>query len=181
MLDKKTILGLSIGAGIVLASLFFAVQRELIIFNWRQAIVPASQDLANSHKQIVKIYFWKNQHWNFEKTEILWGNQLNNNLTSLTQAWLNQLEEEGLIKHKITLQSVLLNANGQIAYLSFDQSLFRKQHSTAQKLYLIESLGKTWRENGIKVPQVQLLLRHKIYPDHHLDFSTPWPVNGFLT
>lgn len=181
MLLNKKIIGLSCLIGLAIAGLFFAIQQELIIFNWHHSIVPTSPDPANFRKQTVKLYFWKNQHWEFEKTEILWSNNLAGNITNLTQAWLNQLEEEALIKRKITLQSALLNANEQTAYLSFDQNLFRKQHSTHQKLYLVESLCKTLRENGIKVPQVQLYLRHQIYQDTHLDFSQPWPIAGFLT
>ncbi len=175
----KSIIG-HVVAGLAFAGLFFAIQQNLILFNFRHEIVPTSTDTTNCHKQSVKIYFWKNQHWEFEKIEILWSNNLSTNLTNLTQAWLNQLEEEHLTRHKITLQSAMVSPNNQVAYLSLDQRPFPKQASTHQKLYLFESLLKTLRENNMKVSQVQLLLRHQTYLDPHLDFNRPWPISGFI-
>jgi hypothetical protein len=45
---------------------------------------------------------------------------------------------------------------------------------------LIEGLLKTLRENDIKIQRIHFLLHHQPLVDYHLDFSHPWPLEGFL-
>ena len=169
---------LSIGCFIV-GMLFVAIQKEWVIlrFNPHQ---PATTLQATCCKQTTTLYFWKNDSWQQEQNDILWGPDLASNFTNLIQSWLVLLEEEKITRHKITLQSALITPNLQTIYLSFDQSLFSQDFSTYQKLLIIEGLLKTLRYNHLTVPNIQILVQHKIAKDTHLDFSNPWPLTGFL-
>ena len=137
--------------------------------------------LPTFHKKTVSLFFWKNNSWHNEQADILWGHELEANLTNLIQSWLTIIDEEQLTVHKITLQTALISYNSQIAYLSFDQNLLSSNSSTYQKLMLIEGLLKTLRHNHITIPSIQLLVQHQLIDDHHLDFSNPWPISGFLS
>jgi len=84
------------------------------------------------------------------------------------------------MEKKITVQTVLLSTSDQVAYLSFDSDPLSKESSTFDKWMLIEGLLKTIRENSVRLQQIQLLVHHQLMQDPHLDFSKPWPVDGFL-
>lgn len=163
--------------------LFISFQKQWIILTF-----PAiDKNTTNSyhkvacHKKKIILFCWKNDKWFSEQTEILWSDNIAENITNLTQNWLILLDDEKITSNKITLQSVLLTTNQQTAYLSFDQVLFSKDSNTYQKLMLIESLLKTFRSNQISTPHIQFLVQHQLIKDSHLDFSNSWPINGFLT
>ena len=131
-------------------------------------------------KKDVWLMYWHNKKWNKEKIQILWSNDKAKNIQYLVSSWLNLLEEELVIKKKISLQTVLLTSSGNIAYLSFDRNIFSRKYSTHEKLMLIEGLLKTIRENDITLQGIYFLVHHQIMDDYHLDFSNPWPLYGFL-
>jgi hypothetical protein len=166
--------------------LFMALQQNWIILRFSSSILnhesPSnSPSVSSFKKKKITLFCWKNDSWFSESNEILWSSDSAQNITNLVQSWLTLLDEEKLTSNKITLQSALLTANSQTAYLSFDQTLFSKDASTYQKLMVIEGLLKTLRANHLTTPFMQFLTQHQVAKDSHLDFSNPWPITGFLT
>lgn len=128
----------------------------------------------------VSLSFWKNHKWHRENSDILVSDDLATTLEHLINAWLAILDEEQVMDKKVALQAVLLT-QADHAYISFDRSPFTKEAPTWDKLVWIEGLLKTIRENWGKIRQIQFLVHHKPLQDYHLDFSNPWPIQGFLS
>jgi len=162
--------------------LFFAIYNEWILFSYPSYKVEVNQQINHMKvdKKDVWLMYWHNKKWCKEKVNLLWSDDTSQNIHYLVSSWLNLLDEELVIKKKVSLQAVLLASSGNIAYLSFDRNIFSSKNSTHEKLMLIEGLLKTIRENEIKLQGVYFLVHHQIMEDYHLDFSNPWPLYGFL-
>ena len=161
--------------------LFYAIQHEWIIIrkpshgkNEQQNSVAPS-----AIKKKVTLYYWHHTKWNSEKIEIVWLESKAQTLQVLINSWLNLLDDEQIMEKKVSLQATMVDQSGN-AYISFDRSPFPKSGTTYAKLMWIESLLKTIRENDIKIQGIQFLVHHKPLHDYHLDFSKPWPINGFI-
>jgi hypothetical protein len=155
-------------------------------YDWLIVQLPTQKRMAKSpqatsavQRKKVALSFWKNNKWKVENSDILVSEDLATTLEHLLNAWLAILEEEQILDKKVTLQAVLITPADQ-AYISLDCSPFAREASTWTKLMWMEGLLKTIRENGAKIRQVQLLVHHKPLQDYHLDFSNPWPIQGFL-
>lgn len=158
---------------------------------WQQGYVVIYKPLVNLEhsslferyrvvKKKVLVSFWLRGAWHQEETEAIWPPEAAEALKQLVHAWLTILDEEEITSERITLQSVVMTASGNDAYISFDRSPFDKESSTHDKLMLTESLLKTLRDNGIQAQNIYLLVHHKPLYDYHLDFSHPWPLQGFV-
>lgn len=130
-------------------------------------------------REYVTLYFYHHEKWHTEKTHVLISDDIGQTTKQILQSWLNMLDEEHFTTKKITVQDVLISAT-QCAYISFDRNPFSREDSTYEKYMWVESLLETLRENKIPLQHVQLLVHHKPLQDYHLDFSHPWPLQGFL-
>ncbi len=165
-----------------LGILFFLYKKELIIF--RFLINYGDSDCKNIQnskiKKSIKLFYWLNEKWNYENVEIISSNNLNENIKQIVSSWLNLLEEEKILNHKISLQSILSGVDDKEILLSFDRILLNDDHSTYDKLLLIESLIKTLRENELKISKIKFLNHHQEIDDTHLNFKNSWPIQGFI-
>jgi len=183
---------------LILGGIFVAVQNDFIIFRWPTNTIIIKEDNNLATKTKIKLFYWNNNKWNNEITTILVSGNLQDDVQRIINSWLNLLDEEKIIE-KISLQTVLITENSNELFLSFDRNLFNEESSTYQKLMLIEGLLKTLRENptslinstpnitencelrrASKISKVYLFVYHKTMQDAHLDFSNPWPLEGFL-
>jgi len=180
-MEKKYFLGILISS-FMLGGLFFLLYHGWLIIRYPSYKTEAKQCLRNmkSSKRKIVLEYWHKKKWNKEKIDLLWTGDKSKNIQYLINSWLTLLDEEDAMKKKISLQAVLLSASGNKAYLSFDRNPFSKGCSTFEKLMWIESLLKTLRENEIQLQSIYFLVHHQIMEDYHLDFSNPWPINGFL-
>ena len=157
---------------------FYGIYNELILIR-----LPGKSKVAplqgTSTRKTMKVYYAKKDQWGAEDKEILVSSSLSQTLTNLITTWLNLLEEEGLMKKKVSIQSIMIDENGKELYLSFDRNPLAKEHATYQKLLWIEGLLKTIRESGLPVQSVRFLVYTKPLNDPHLDFTYPWPVTGY--
>ncbi len=160
--------------------IFFAMKNELIIINYPTITPQPVINVEPVSKKQVNLIFWQHNQWKTESHDLLWTHNRQQDLHRLINAWLTLLHEENNMEKKVTLHTVLLSASDQIAYLSFDSDPLSKESATYDKWLFIEGLLKTIRENNISLQQIQLLVQHQLMQDPHLDFSKPWPVNGFL-
>lgn len=127
-------------------------------------------------------HFIKHDQPDSEQAFLMWHtHDYGQNLKQVVSGWLTCVQEERLVDHTVRLEAVSLSLYNQEAYLSFTQSLMKKDDSIAKKWQLIESLFKTVREAGIDVRAVLFLVDHQPMIDEHLDFSQPLALDGFLS
>ena len=163
--------------------IFFAIMNSWIIIR-----IPGFYSLTYdaqmhqfSYKKEVALHFYQNQGWYSEKMDIIWSDDRNLALIELIKAWLLLCHEEKVCSKKINLESVLLDQHQSTAYVSFDSSFFTKQQTIFEKWMFIESLLKTINTNLNGISTVALLVHHCPLQDMHLDFSKPWPIQGFIS
>lgn len=167
----------------VIAGLFVAINNELLIVRLPQLRDPyESLDAAHAvvNKKVVRRVYWHHDAWHNESTELLWPENAQQKLYYLINSWLALLDEEHVMPKKVTVQSVAVCPSGQEAYISFDRNPFDKESSVFERVMFIEGLLKTVRENDIKIQAIQFLVHHQPLNDYYLDFSNPWPVQGFV-
>ena len=169
-----------------LGLLFFAYQKELIILRSpfkafsKNSKIKQKYFSHKNNKRKIKIFYWDNNKWHHESQNLIWTNSLTKNIKHIVANWLSILNEEQILNYKITVQSALLEKSSENLYLSFDRELFKEEDSTSSKLYIVESLLKTFRDNQIKINKIFFLKHHQVMPDSHLDFNIGWPISGFL-
>jgi hypothetical protein len=165
----------------VLGAVFYGFQKKIIILHYPsgQEEVPRSATTPGSKK--VTFFYWYLHKWHHEMSEIMWPSTKGEQITQLLNGWLSCMHEERVLHKKVCVTHVLLDKQEQTAYISFDRALFNKESSTFEKWYCIEGLLKTVRENGIALSSFYFLVQHKPLLDTHLDFSNPWPVDGFIS
>ena len=132
------------------------------------------------NKKKVSLVYWHCDKWNTETSELLWPDSKQKKIQYLISTWLTFLLEENIVKKRVALQSVLISSNGKDCYLSFDRNPLHREASTLEKLMWIEGLLRTIRVNSIDIVNVKFLVYHKDMQDNHLDFSSLWPVLGFV-
>ena len=162
----------------VIAFFVFAWNEEYIIFKFRS--LSYQSNCLIHKKKSVNLYYWVHERWNKEAINLIWSDNIAQDVSSLIKSWLILIEEEKLIDKKITLISCLVGQNNNEVYLTFDRNLIDNEQSTISKLMLIESLLKTIRENIGQVNKVRLLKHHQAICDNHLDLYHSWPIEGFL-
>jgi hypothetical protein len=182
MMNRQT-LALLCTSCFIASALVIALQREFIIICWSTNKMTQQDALAKNslQKKPVKLFFWRNNAWHHETTEILASyDDKGLTISHLITRWLTLLDDEQIMKKPISLQSVLVSATGHEAYISFDRNPFVKDESAFSHWIWIEALLKTLRENGTKIQGVHFLVHHQPLNDYHLDFSRPWPLQGFF-
>jgi len=170
---------------ILLSSFFVVIGIVFCCFYNRWIIITTASFSSpplyaqNVTKKNITYYYFYNDKWNTETQDILWEHNTTTNIHNLINNWLRILYEEKIIPKQTSLQSVLLS-NSATAYLSFDHNIFSKQDSIFKKWMLIEGILKTISAQEIPIHSIQFLVQHKHMHDPHLDFSRPWPIQGFL-
>ncbi len=160
--------------------LFYGFYNKLIIIQIPKHKTSSQglQHRAAHHKQI-GIWYWDGARFEKEDREVIYSGNLQDTLAEIVSRWLSVLEEEHLLTKNVTVQSVLLDMHNTTAYISFNRSPLKKEHSTYEQLMIIEGLLKTLRESDIQLKKVQLLVNHKPIQDPHLDFDRPWVIQGY--
>lgn len=167
--------GIALFAGI----LFYAFYNEVIIIRIPSKKMAYNISQIDRQKKRYSIYFWKDGSFSKDEKELISSSHKTEMLTYIITNWLSTGLDEKTQK-KVQLESVMLDANQVDAYISFDRNPFLKESSTFEKWMLIESLLKTIRESGVNIQAVMFLIHQKPLIDHHLDFSRPWPITGFI-
>jgi hypothetical protein len=164
-------------------SLFFLYQESWIIFFIPHQQTPTNIVIEQNSKTKEATLWAFNSHTRSlkkESIEMIYSDDIAQNLKLLINNWFLFLEEEGLIDKQIIVQSVALCENSAQAFVSINQYPFDKSMSTYQKLMIIESLLKTIRDNNVEISAIRLLIHHKQIVDDHLNFNISWPIQGYL-
>jgi len=163
----------------IVAIFFFVLYNQHIIIYMPQQKTIQSPARAQHYKKEITLHFFHHDKWVCEKQELLWSDSVTTNSYQLINAWLAILDEERITTKKVTLQAALLSTDKTL-YLSFDHNPLSKEETIVKKWMLCEGLLKTIRENSLAVHSVQFLVQHQPLVDYHLDFSSPWLIQGFM-
>jgi len=163
---------------------FFLLKRNWIILHW----VPGynlSEDVSGvlgkkiAPKRTVALYYWKEGSLKKELVSFVWLSSKAESLKLLVGNWLTFVYEERILGKKVGVDSVALSISEQEVYISFDQILFLREWSIHRKWQLLDSLCRTISASGLGIAKLIFLVGHESMVDDHLDFSQPWPVDGF--
>lgn len=161
---------------------FFLIQKEFVIVQW--SFLKKTNLITNNTttKRNLALYCWNGQQYIDHHQSIVWHrNNHVENLKLLVHVWLQFAHAEKIIAKPVAVQSVLWPTSGQEAYLSFDQNILDPQWSIQKKIFFIEGLLKTITQANIPLHHLVFLVNHTHILDEHLDFSYPWPIDGFVT
>jgi hypothetical protein len=164
---------------LVLGILIFAIQKEWIILNFR-SLAHQTTASSSAHKKKVHLFYWYNNEWRTDVTQIILSGHITSNIQQLISRWLALIHEEKIIKKKVQIQAVLLNYDGQELFISLDRLPWNKEASTFEKWMIIEGMLKTIKATEASLKKVRFLVNHQLPHDPHLDFTNPWPLNGFI-
>lgn len=177
---KKTVLWWALGAFFV-GVLFFALTNRWIVitipFFHRTGFESSTQP---AERKSVVFHLPRRDAVRKEARDVLYSSDPAATAGQVVKTWLNILDEEGLIEKKVSVQTAMAAHKDSVLFLSLDRSLLRDQFSTRDKLFVIESLLATLREIALPFKSVLFLVHHRPMDDMHLDFSQPWPIEGFL-
>lgn len=176
---KKTTLIIIIVGSLVAGCLWYAFEKELIIFNFNQSKTNQIQDQITYKKNIT--FVWRS-HEKFASDEIpiLLSQDRVANITNVISRWLGLIYQEKVIATKTNMQSVLISYDGTELFISFDRNFLNQNDSIFEKWMLIESLLQTIAATDTAIKKVRFLQDHAPLCDTHLDFTCAWPVQGFL-
>ena len=163
----------------IIGILFYGIYNELIIIRlpFRGKPTPLEQSL--SQRKNLKLIYWNGDSFATDEKELIFSENTVKTLTELTTSWLNLLETEELLPKKVTVQSVMIDASGHEAFISFDRNPLTKEQATRDKLLWIEGLLRTIKQSGLPITSVRFLVYAKPLNDTHLDFSHAWPISGY--
>lgn len=130
-------------------------------------------------KKRITLFYWHKGHLKQEAKEIPWTSDTTANSTQITAHWLTLLDEEDILPKPIYAQSTAISQHNQELSLSLTQNPLETESSTYDKYQLISSLLQTLRTASIPTQNVRFLVDHLPLQDTHLDFSQPWPLQGF--
>jgi len=166
-------------------SIFFLIQRNWLIINFSPRLLEnrsIKRIIKNkiNLSQKVKLYYWHDDKFIFEEKDFVKRSNKSDSLRNLVNNWLLFLHLERVISKKVVLDSVCLDQTEQQAFFSFDQIPYDTNWSIFKKWHFIESLFKTIKDAQININSIIFLVNHEKMHDNHLDFSQPWPIEGFL-
>lgn len=161
--------------------IFFLYQESWIImtspFNTQAENNSSLQN--NIIYKTITLYGWQHNAYKKESTEIIYSDNIAQNLKLLLNSWLIFLEDEHITDKQTQIMSVALSHSKVEAFISLNQQPFDTTWSTYNKLTWIESMLKTIREAKIPINSIRLLVHHQPLQDDHLNFDISWPVTGF--
>jgi len=165
-------------------AVFFLIQRQWLVIQFTLGSRDADSIVNDTKKDVVlrkkvNFYYWKDDKMEAEPAQFIWFCNRAENLKHLINNWLAFLCEERVIYKNISLDSVAISKDGQHVYFSFDQSPFEREWAIFEKWKFVEAMLKTIGDVDKVVKYLIFLKEGHILEDDHLDFSQPWPVEGY--
>lgn len=166
---------------ICLGMLLFFVSRSLIIIRW-----PMHTYSRDEHKLVVASYkkvictCWKTGAYIPEERVLVGYDSMTKNLTLLVKEWLSFSQSEHVVNQDVVFQDCSMVIDKKTVLLSFSHNIFNQNASIQEKTHIVFSLFKTIRDSGILISAAMILVNHLPMSDDHLDFSFPWPMDGFV-
>lgn len=161
----------------IVGVLFFAFYHEYLIINLKKPI-KTQLTAAPTAQQKVMMHFWK-EKWKFDEIQLLLNQNPCHDAQLILANWIELALDEHILTKKITVQPAMITQDNQHLYISFDLNPFGKESATFEKWMIIEGILKTIHGALPSIKRVTFLLDHQPLTDAQLDFSNPWPIEGF--
>ncbi len=167
-------------AMLLLGMIFYAFYNKLIIIRLpvrRSALF----ERRSAFRKRVHLWYFNGTSFVKDDKELIFSANTQSTLQDIVASWLSYVEEEQGLPQKTSVQSVMLDAQKNTAYISFDRSPFITKQSTYSKHMFLEGLLKTLKGSTIPLKKIQFLVHHKPLDDRDLDFSHAWTINGYTS
>lgn len=132
-----------------------------------------------SPKKDIKCFYWKDDRLCSESVSCVLRSNKAESIKLIVSSWLSLLYEERVLEKIVEIESVALGSSEQMVYLSFDKNILKREWSIQKKWRVLSGLCKTIMESELGIQNIIFLVGHQSMVDDHLDFSRPWPVDGF--
>jgi hypothetical protein len=163
--------------------LFFLIQRQWLIIHWASytpTLGTKEKNKTGEHKKKLSLFYWKNDKFFHDDTYVIWyENTVSENLKTIITKWLTYITDEKILPHTPTIESVAILSTKHEAIISFSAIFDWKEWSIFKKWILIESLCKTIKSVTPEINSLIFLVKNEPMHDEHLDFSHPWPIEGY--
>lgn len=182
-IEQKLLLFIVIGC-FFLGLLTLLVKRHWLIVHWVPAYTRSDVSVSQSSKHIVHrkkiaLYYWKEDGLKREVDSFVWRGDVAEDLKVIVGSWLSFLYEERVLPKRVGLESIALGKSKHELFLSFNHYPFVRSWSIRNKWQLLNGLCRTIVGLNLGVQTILFLVNHEQMQDDHLDFSQPWPVDGF--
>ena len=167
-------------AMLLLGMLFYAFYNKLIIIRLPVRRGALFERRSAFRKQIPLWHFTGTSFVKDDK-ELIFSANTQSTLQDIVASWLSYVDEEHGLPQKASVQAVMMDAQKNTCYISFNKSPFNENQSTFCKLMFLEGLLRTLKSSSIQLKKVQFLVHHKPLHDRDLDFSHAWTINGYTS
>lgn len=177
---KKAVLISS--TALIIGILFFFLYNNWLIVSFgfpRLSNTTEKPTITRSEKKTIHIRYQHDNELKDEKKELLWSNNMQANTEHLIRSWLSILDEEEPTEKPCALQDIGFSSYEQELFISFDQSPLINKYPVYTQYLIIKSLLKTIESALIPAKRIRFLVQHRPIDSMYLDFSFPWPINGF--
>lgn len=161
----------------IISILFYAFYHEYLIINFKKQIITQKLEECSAKQKIV--LHWHKSNWQTESIHLLLNQNVSHDAQLILGSWLETALDEQIFRKKINVQSVMASADERTLFVSFDHAPFSKESSIFEKWMIIEGMLKTISHALPSVKKIVFLVNHQTLLDTHLDFSNPWPIEGF--
>ena len=157
-----------------LGACWYAVHTQIIIIS-----MPAHAEyfFQRATKKNIML-FWNGEQ---ERTDCIWAESTQQNIATITAAWLAYAQDDGHLDKHIALEMITLTPAGNEAFISFSRSLFESRWSTRYRWQVLESLVATLRPLFPDLKLMRLLVRKQTWHDDHIDVTASLPVASCST
>jgi len=165
-----------------LGVIYYACVRHWIIIQWPTYSCHGNdgQLVGTANTTSISILYWSTHEWKTETSTIVATDDRSQTLKQILSEWLRVIDDNGCLPKKVKLETTMVSSSGTDLFISFSHTIFGKNQSIFQRWLLMESLLKTIHAYDPLIARVRLLVHHQPLPDHHLDFSSWWPIHGFI-
>lgn len=167
----------------IIGMIFFCYQQSWIMISFPTTITQyqTNNQVQQSIKpKTVSLWIWKHNKWISETSEILYSNNMSQNIQLLLNNWFQLLEDEQITDKQTIVESVALTKTGHEAFISFNQNPLNAQASTYQTCMFIEGILKTLHNNNTPIKTIRFLVHHQPLLDDRLNFNISWPIEGYI-
>lgn len=160
------------GAGIF----YYLLHQHIIVIAFSSPSYTQTQASIQASKKRSPLFFYKNDSWCQEATDLVWPHDPHEALSYLCNRWLAVAAEEELLHKKVTVTHAFISPDKK-GYISFDQSPFEPyEQSIHQKIVVIEGLTRSVQASGLEIDGLYYMVNDKPLSDYHLDFALAWPI-----
>lgn len=155
---------------------YYIIHQKIIVIAFNSPSYKQEVVRINASKKKSILFFYKNDVWCKEQTELVWPHDTHEALSYISNRWLSVAAEEEVLRKKVTVINAFISQDNRGSII-FDQSPFEpNEQSIYQKIVFIEGLTRSIEAAGLDLSGLYFMVNDKPLEDYHLDFSLAWPI-----